>query len=92
MRHRCGNAKLSKSTEDRMAMLRSLMQALFQRGKIKTTQARAKAAREECEECEQGGEDEQLRNLEHAHLHAQALDYPHQHGGKQAEDEQNGGP
>ncbi|MFH0886579.1 MAG: bL17 family ribosomal protein, partial [bacterium] len=45
MRHRCGNDKLGRSSEDRIALLRSGTQALFQRGKIKTTLARAKNLR-----------------------------------------------
>lgn len=45
MRHRKGNPKLSKATDQRIAMLASLARSLFQYGKIKTTETRAKEAR-----------------------------------------------
>ena len=45
MRHRCGNDKLGRSSEDRKALLRSLVQALFKSGKIKTTMTKAKNLR-----------------------------------------------
>jgi len=44
MRHRKGVAKLGKPTDQRMALLRSLVIALFTHNKIKTTDVRAKAA------------------------------------------------
>ena len=44
MRHGNKNVKLSKATDQRMALLRSLVQALFINGKIKTTIKRAKQA------------------------------------------------
>jgi large subunit ribosomal protein L17 len=45
MRHRKGNAKLSKPTDQRLALLRSLVRALFLSGRIKVTLTRAKEAR-----------------------------------------------
>ena len=44
MRHRKGNKKLSRPTDQRMAMLRSIVRSLFIYGKIKSTVTRAKAA------------------------------------------------
>ncbi len=49
MRHRKGNKKLSKTTDQRMAMLRSMVCALFKHDRIKTTLVRAKAVRREAE-------------------------------------------
>ncbi len=45
MRHRQGNRKLSRATDQRMALLRSIVRALFISGKVKVTLARAKQAR-----------------------------------------------
>ena len=42
MRHRYGIAKLNKPTDQRIAMLRSLVISLIHYGKIETTEARAK--------------------------------------------------
>lgn len=44
MRHRKGNKKLGKPTDQRLAMLRSLVRELFLNNRIQTTQTRAKAA------------------------------------------------
>lgn len=45
MRHRLRNRKLSRATDQRLALLRSMVMALFLRGKIKVTLTRAKEAR-----------------------------------------------
>jgi large subunit ribosomal protein L17 len=45
MRHRYGYSKLSKPTDQRLAMLRSLAVALFKSRRIETTEARAKQLR-----------------------------------------------
>lgn len=45
MRHRYGYNKLSKPTDQRIAMLRSMAVALFKNRKIETTEARAKELR-----------------------------------------------
>lgn len=45
MRHRRGNKKLGKPTDQRLALLRSLVIALFENKKITTTDTRAKEAK-----------------------------------------------
>ena len=45
MRHRCGNRKLSRATDQRLALLRSIVRALFINGKVNVTLDRAKQAR-----------------------------------------------
>ena len=45
MRHRYGNRKLSRATDQRLAMLRSIVRALFINGKVEVTATRAKEAR-----------------------------------------------
>ena len=45
MRHRKGNVKLSRAADQRLALLRSIVSALFINGKVKVTLTRAKAAR-----------------------------------------------
>lgn len=45
MRHRHGYRKLGRATDQRMAMLRSIVSSLFERGKVTTTLAKAKEAR-----------------------------------------------
>lgn len=45
MRHRKGNHKLGKPTDQRIALLRTLLVAFFSHQKIKTTDVRAKAVR-----------------------------------------------
>lgn len=45
MRHRSGNRKLSRATDQRLALLRSIVKALFTYGKIEVTLTRAKEAR-----------------------------------------------
>lgn len=45
MRHRYGNRKLSRPTDQRLALLRSIVRALFINGKVKVTLERAKEAR-----------------------------------------------
>ena len=49
MRHRCRVPQLSKPADQRKALLRSLTTELIRHGRIKTTQARAKAVRSEAE-------------------------------------------
>ncbi|MDI6731593.1 MAG: 50S ribosomal protein L17 [Candidatus Margulisbacteria bacterium] len=44
MRHRKGNLRLSKATDQRMAMLKGLVRGLFLHEKIRTSYARAKEA------------------------------------------------
>jgi large subunit ribosomal protein L17 len=44
MRHQKGNKKLNKPTDQRLAMLKSLVISLFENQKIKTTDLRAKEA------------------------------------------------
>ncbi|MFA5839086.1 MAG: 50S ribosomal protein L17 [Candidatus Margulisiibacteriota bacterium] len=44
MRHRKGNLKLSKPTDQRVAMLKSIVRSLFLHEKIKTSHVRAKQA------------------------------------------------
>jgi large subunit ribosomal protein L17 len=45
MRHRLGNRKLSRATDQRLALLRSIVRALFIHGRVKVTLTRAKEAR-----------------------------------------------
>jgi large subunit ribosomal protein L17 len=45
MKHRKGYGKLSKPTDQRLALLRSLAKEVVKRGKIETTLQRAKEAR-----------------------------------------------
>jgi large subunit ribosomal protein L17 len=45
MRHRKGNKKLGKPTDQRLALLRSLLVAFFSHQRITTTDVRAKAVR-----------------------------------------------
>lgn len=45
MRHRNGNKKLGKPTDQRLALLRNLVFSLIKEGKIKTTHLRAMQAR-----------------------------------------------
>jgi large subunit ribosomal protein L17 len=45
MRHRHGNRKLSRATDQRLALLRAIVRSLFLKGKVKVTLARAKQAR-----------------------------------------------
>ena len=45
MRHQRGNKKLGKPTDQRLAMLKSIVAALFKHHKIQTTDDRAKEAR-----------------------------------------------
>jgi large subunit ribosomal protein L17 len=45
MRHRRGFRKLSKPTDQRMAMLRSIVHGLIKHGRVKVTEARGKEAR-----------------------------------------------
>jgi large subunit ribosomal protein L17 len=45
MRHRKGNRKLGRPTDQRIAMLRDIVRALFIHGKIEVTLARAKEAK-----------------------------------------------
>lgn len=45
MRHRLGNRKLSRANDQRMALLASMVRALFIHGKVKVTLTRAKEAR-----------------------------------------------
>ena len=45
MRHRCGNRKLSRPTDQRLALLRSIVRALFINNRVEVTLERAKEAR-----------------------------------------------
>ena len=45
MRHRKGNRKLSKPTDQRLALLKSLVESLFTYNRIQTTDTRAKEAK-----------------------------------------------
>lgn len=45
MRHRRGNRKLNRPTDQRIAMLGSIVSSLFEYGKVKVTEARAREAR-----------------------------------------------
>jgi large subunit ribosomal protein L17 len=45
MRHKRGNKKLGKPTDQRIALLRSLALSLIENSRIKTTDTRAKAAK-----------------------------------------------
>jgi large subunit ribosomal protein L17 len=45
MRHRLGNRKLSRATDQRLALLRSIVRSLFIHGRVKVTLTRAQAAR-----------------------------------------------
>ncbi|MCP4049539.1 MAG: 50S ribosomal protein L17 [bacterium] len=45
MRHKRGNKKLGKPTDQRMAMLKNIVVALFENNRIKTTDTRAKEAK-----------------------------------------------
>ena len=49
MRHRKGNRKLSKATDQRLALLRSMVRSLFIHGRIEGTFARTKEARKVAE-------------------------------------------
>jgi len=45
MRHRNGNRKLSRATDQRLALLRSIVRSLFIHGRVKVTLTRAQEAR-----------------------------------------------
>lgn len=45
MRHRKGNKKLGRPTDQRLAMLRSIVRSLFIHGKVEVTLLRAKEAK-----------------------------------------------
>ena len=45
MRHACANRKLSRTSKHRQALMRNLVAALFENGKIVTTVPKAKEAR-----------------------------------------------
>jgi len=45
MRHRKGNRKLARATDQRLAMLRSIVRSLFIHGRVELTLPRAKEAR-----------------------------------------------
>lgn len=49
MRHGCRVPKLGKAADQRKALMRSLTTELIRNGRIKTTEARAKAIRSEAE-------------------------------------------
>lgn len=50
MRHQRGNKKLGKPTDQRLALLKSLVQSLFIHNRIETTDTRAKEARRMAEQ------------------------------------------
>jgi len=62
MRHRYGNKKLSRPTDQRIALLRSLVRSLILHGKIKTTDTRAKEARKLAEHLVTLGKDGSLHS------------------------------
>ncbi len=45
MRHRKGNRKLSRATDQRLAMLKAIVRSLFLYGQVKVTLTRAKEAK-----------------------------------------------
>ncbi|MGB9613476.1 MAG: 50S ribosomal protein L17 [Candidatus Margulisiibacteriota bacterium] len=49
MRHRLGYRKLNKATDQRIALLRSMVKSLFKHGKIRVTLTRAKEVRKMAE-------------------------------------------
>jgi large subunit ribosomal protein L17 len=49
MRHRCGNKKLNRPTDQRIALLRGLVRSLFLFNRIKTTDVRAKETKKYAE-------------------------------------------
>ena len=49
MKHRCGNKKLSKPTDQRLALIKNLVVSLFENSSIKTTYTRAKEAQKYAE-------------------------------------------
>jgi len=49
MKHRCGNKKLSKPTDQRLALIKNLVVNLFENMVIKTTYTRAKEAQKYAE-------------------------------------------
>lgn len=66
MRHRKGNAKLNKPTDQRIAMLRNLVISLIENGKIETTEARAKEARKMAEKVISLGKKGSLASIRNA--------------------------
>lgn len=49
MKHKCGNKKLSKPTDQRLALIKNLVVSLFENNSIKTTHTRAKQAQKYAE-------------------------------------------
>ncbi|MBU1027304.1 MAG: 50S ribosomal protein L17 [Candidatus Margulisbacteria bacterium] len=49
MRHRKGNRKLSKATDQRLALIRSMVRSLYIHGRIEVTLTRAKEVRKMAE-------------------------------------------
>jgi large subunit ribosomal protein L17 len=45
MRHRCGNRKLGRPTDQRMAMLKAIVRSLILHGRVEVTLNRAKEAK-----------------------------------------------
>lgn len=62
MRHRYGNKKLGRPTDQRIALLRSLVRSLVIHGKIKTTDTRAKEAKKLAESLVTLGKDGSLHS------------------------------
>jgi len=60
VRHRYGNRKLSRATDQRLALLRSIVRALFINGKVKVTLERAKEARRMAEKLITAAKDNDL--------------------------------
>jgi ribosomal protein L17 len=54
MRHRKGNRQLSRAADQRLALLRSIVISLFERGRVTVTLTRAKEARRMAEHGDQG--------------------------------------
>lgn len=66
MRHRKGIAKLGKPTDQRIAMLRSMVTSFFTYGKIETTETRAREARKMAEKLITLAKDKNVASIRHA--------------------------
>ncbi|RAP31888.1 50S ribosomal protein L17 [Candidatus Marinamargulisbacteria bacterium SCGC AG-410-N11] len=65
MRHRKSNNKLSKPTDQRIAMLKALSRSLINNGKIITTAVRAKAVQSYVEKLISASKDSDLASKRH---------------------------
>ncbi len=66
MRHQKGNKKLGKPTDQRLALLKSLVMSLFKYNRIKTTDTRAKEAKRLAEKIITLGKQEDLHSRRQA--------------------------